>query len=57
MSASTTAAATASGSESRSDMKAGFDPTADYRVFTYHGGALEVARLLVPHALKPWMLS
>jgi cobalamin biosynthesis protein CobC len=36
-------------------MKAGFDPTADYRAFTYHGGALEVARRLVPDAPKPWI--
>jgi cobalamin biosynthetic protein CobC len=36
-------------------MKAGFDPTADYRAFTYHGGALEVARRLAPNARKPWI--
>ena len=27
----------------------------DYRAFTYHGGALEVARELAPDAPKPWI--
>ncbi len=34
---------------------AGLDWTADDRAFTYHGGALEVARLLAPQAPKPWI--
>ena len=28
---------------------------ADYRAFTYHGGALEVARRLAPEAPEPWI--
>ena len=28
---------------------------ADYEAFTYHGGALEVARRLAPAAPKPWI--
>ena len=28
---------------------------ADERVFTYHGGALEVARQLIPNAPEPWI--
>ncbi len=31
------------------------DWRADYRAFTYHGGALEVARQLAPDAPKPWI--
>ena len=48
-------AASASGSESESDMTAGLDWTADYQAFTYHGGALEVARRLAPKAPQPWI--
>ncbi len=36
-------------------MTAGLDRTADYRALTYHGGALEVARRLVPDAPEPWI--
>jgi cobalamin biosynthesis protein CobC len=36
-------------------MTAGLDWRADYRAFTYHGGALEVARELAPDAPKPWI--
>ncbi|MGC2787751.1 MAG: threonine-phosphate decarboxylase CobD [Roseiarcus sp.] len=36
-------------------MMAGLDWTADDRAFTYHGGALEVARLLAPQAPEPWI--
>ncbi len=31
------------------------DWTAEYRAFTYHGGALEVARRRAPGAPKPWI--
>jgi cobalamin biosynthetic protein CobC len=34
---------------------AGLNWAADYGAFTYHGGALEVARRLAPHAPKPWI--
>jgi cobalamin biosynthesis protein CobC len=37
------------------DMTAGFDRTADFGAFTYHGGALEVARRLLPNASEPWL--
>jgi cobalamin biosynthesis protein CobC len=47
-------AASASGGESGSDM-AGLNWTADFQAFTYHGGALEVARRLAPQAPKPWI--
>ena len=33
----------------------GLDWTADEDAFTYHGGALEVARLLAPQAPEPWI--
>jgi cobalamin biosynthetic protein CobC len=36
-------------------MTAGLHRTADYQAFTYHGGALEVARRLAPDAPKPWI--
>ncbi len=36
-------------------MTAGFDRTADFGTFTYHGGALEVARRLAPGAPEPWI--
>jgi cobalamin biosynthesis protein CobC len=36
-------------------MMAGLDWTADDRAFTYHGGALEVARRLAPQAPEPWI--
>ena len=36
-------------------MTAGFDRTADFGTFTYHGGALEVARRLAPNAPEPWI--
>src|SRR5215475_3944132 len=48
-------AASASGRENESDMMAGLDWTADDRAFTYHGGALEVARRLAPNAPEPWI--
>jgi cobalamin biosynthetic protein CobC len=35
-------------------MAAGLGWPADYRAFTYHGGALEVARRLAPQAPEPW---
>ena len=47
-------AASASGSESDSDM-AESDWTAKFGAFTYHGGALEVARRLAPRAPEPWI--
>jgi cobalamin biosynthetic protein CobC len=36
-------------------MMPGLNWTADDRAFTYHGGALEVARLLAPQAPEPWI--
>ncbi len=45
-------AASASGSESESDMKS--DWTAKFGAFTYHGGGLEVARRVAPRAPEPW---
>jgi cobalamin biosynthetic protein CobC len=36
-------------------MMAGLDWTADDQAFTYHGGALEVARQLLPGAPEPWV--
>ena len=36
-------------------MTAGLFRTADYGAFTYHGGALEVARQLAPNAPEPWI--
>jgi cobalamin biosynthetic protein CobC len=36
-------------------MAAGLGWPADYREFTYHGGALEVARRLAPEAPEPWI--
>jgi cobalamin biosynthetic protein CobC len=36
-------------------MTAGLHRRADYQAFTYHGGALEVARRLAPDAPKPWI--
>jgi cobalamin biosynthetic protein CobC len=36
-------------------MTAGSDWTANFGAFTYHGGALEVARRLTPDATKPWI--
>jgi cobalamin biosynthetic protein CobC len=36
-------------------MTAGFDRTADFGTFTYHGGALEVARRLAPNVSEPWI--
>jgi cobalamin biosynthetic protein CobC len=36
-------------------MTAGQDWTADWGAFTYHGGALEVARRLAPGAPEPWI--
>ena len=36
-------------------MTAGLDWTADYGAFTYHGGAIEVARRLAPGAPEPWI--
>ncbi|MBV9909006.1 MAG: hypothetical protein JOY52_15765, partial [Hyphomicrobiales bacterium] len=37
-------------------MMAGLDWTAEERAFTYHGGALEVARRLAPQAPEPWIV-
>ena len=34
---------------------AGLDWTADFQAFTYHGGALQVARRLAPQAPEPWI--
>src|ERR1700729_1055710 len=36
-------------------MTAGFDRTADFGAFPYHGGALEVARRLAPNVSEPWI--
>jgi cobalamin biosynthesis protein CobC len=36
-------------------MTVGIEQMADERVFTYHGGALEVARQLIPNAREPWI--
>jgi cobalamin biosynthetic protein CobC len=36
-------------------MAAGLDRAADFGAFTYHGGALEVARRLAPGAPEPWI--
>jgi cobalamin biosynthesis protein CobC len=36
-------------------MGAGLHWTADEEAFTYHGGALDVARALAPHAPEPWI--
>ena len=36
-------------------MTAGRDWTAEYGAFTYHGGALDVARRLTPGAPEPWI--
>jgi cobalamin biosynthesis protein CobC len=36
-------------------MTAGLDRIADFGAFTYHGGALEVARRLVKEAPEPWI--
>jgi cobalamin biosynthesis protein CobC len=36
-------------------MTAGSDWTAKFGAFTYHGGALEVARRLAPRAPEPWI--
>src|ERR1700726_1665345 len=48
-------AASASGSESESGMTVGIEGVGDERAFTYHGGALEVARRLAPGAPEPWI--
>jgi cobalamin biosynthesis protein CobC len=48
-------AESASGRVSGNDMTAGFDWTADFGAFTYHGGALEVARLLQPNMSESWI--
>src|SRR3984957_6798469 len=42
-------------SESESGMTVGIERMADERAFTYHGGALEVARRLAPGAPEPWI--
>jgi cobalamin biosynthesis protein CobC len=36
-------------------MTVGIERVADERAFTYHGGALEVARRLAPEAPEPWI--
>jgi cobalamin biosynthesis protein CobC len=48
-------AASASDSENENHMTAGLDRIADFGAFTYHGGALEVARRLVKEAPQPWI--
>ena len=48
-------AARASGSVNESGMTAGRNWTAKYDAFTYHGGALDVARRLKPGAPEPWI--
>ena len=48
-------AASASGSVNESDMTADRDRAADFAAFTYHGGALDVARRLAPGAPEPWI--
>src|ERR1700735_161615 len=48
-------AASASCSESENGMTVGMAWVADERAFTYHGGALEVARRLTPGAPEPWI--
>jgi cobalamin biosynthesis protein CobC len=55
MSASTAKPRSASGSESESGMTAEREWTADFGAFTYHGGALEVARRIAPGAPTPWI--
>jgi cobalamin biosynthesis protein CobC len=47
-------AASASGNVNESGMT-GRNWTAEYGAFTYHGGALEVARRLKPDAPEPWI--
>ena len=44
-----------SDSESESGMTVGIERMADERAFTYHGGALEVARRLALGAPEPWI--
>jgi cobalamin biosynthetic protein CobC len=48
-------AASESGSESESGMTVVTERMADERAFTYHGGALEVAKRLAPGAPEPWI--
>ena len=48
-------AASASGSVSGNDMTVRIEWIADERAFTYHGGALEVARQVAPDAPEPWI--
>ena len=48
-------AASASGSVSGNDMTVRIEWIADKRAFTYHGGALEVARQVAPDAPEPWI--
>src|SRR5271154_6901654 len=48
-------AAIESGSENENGMTVGIERMADERAFTYHGGALEVARRLAPNAPEPWI--
>src|SRR6202453_5497575 len=43
------------GSESENGMTVGIEWMADEWAFTYHGGALEVARRLAPEAPEPWI--
>src|ERR1700678_1905839 len=42
-------------SESESNMTVRIERMADERAFTYHGGALEVAKRLAPGAPEPWI--
>src|ERR1700691_1937079 len=48
-------AASESGSESENGITVGIEWMADEWAFTYHGGALEVARRLAPEAPGPWI--
>jgi cobalamin biosynthetic protein CobC len=48
-------AASASGSVNESGMTAWRNWAAEYEAFTYHGGALDVARRLRPGAPDPWV--
>ena len=55
MSASIAKPMSASGSEVERGMMAGQTCAMGFEAFTYHGGALEVARRLSPNAPTPWI--
>src|SRR5271165_3661874 len=55
MSASIAKPTSASGSEVERGMMAGRTCAMGFEAFTYHGGALEVARRLAPDAPTPWI--